>query len=65
MYLIDNITFSSDGQGVSPVFDEKGQLLGLGVGKLTSLFGEVKASVQNEGSLEDGLKQLPLTQLES
>lgn len=54
---IDNITFSSDGQGSIPVFDEKGQLLGLEVGKLTSLFGEVKASVQNEGvSLEDGLK---------
>lgn len=56
---IDNITFSSDGQGSIPVFDEKGQLLGLGVGKLTSLLGEVRASVKDEGiSLEDGLKTI-------
>ena len=46
---IDNITFSSDGQGSLPVFDEKGQFLGLGVGKLDSLFAEVRKSVNDEG----------------
>ncbi len=54
---IDNITFSSDGQGSLPVFDEKGQFLGLGVGKLDSLFAEVRKSVNDEGiPLADALK---------
>ena len=43
---IDNITFSSDGNGSMPVFD-KGKLLGLGICSVTSLYGEVKEAVKN------------------
>ena len=45
---IDNISFSSDGQGSLPVFNEKREFLGLGVGKCESLFREVRDAVLNE-----------------
>ena len=41
---IENITFSSDGNGSMPVFD-KGKLLGLGICSVSSLYGEVKEAV--------------------
>jgi beta-aspartyl-dipeptidase (metallo-type) len=44
-----HITFTSDGQGSLPVFDEGGHIAGLGVGKVTSLFQEVRRAVQEEG----------------
>ncbi len=44
----DRITFSSDGQGSLPVFNEKKELVGLDVGKVSSLFTEVKDAVLNE-----------------
>jgi beta-aspartyl-dipeptidase (metallo-type) len=44
----DRITFSSDGQGSLPIFNEKKELIGLGVGKVTSLFQEVQEAVLNE-----------------
>ena len=54
---VENVTFSSDGQGSLPVFDEKGEFIGLGVGKVTSLFDEVRNAVKNHGvSLETALK---------
>jgi len=54
---IENITFSSDGQGSLPEFDEKGKFLGLGVGKVASLFHEVRNAVVNEHiPLETALK---------
>ena len=54
---IENITFSSDGQGSLPEFDEKGKFLGLGVGKVASLFHEVRNAVVNEYiPLETALK---------
>ncbi|EGO65896.1 beta-aspartyl-peptidase [Acetonema longum] len=44
-----NITFSSDGQGSLPVFNEKRECIGLGVGKCTSLFDEVRDAVLKDG----------------
>ena len=42
---IENITFSSDGNGSMPVFD-KGKLLGLGICSVSSLYDEVKEAVK-------------------
>lgn len=42
------ITFSSDGQGSMPIFDRDGNFLGLGVGKVTSLYREVRDAVLQE-----------------
>lgn len=61
-YLIDNgaditkITFSSDANGSMPVFDEKGNLMGLGVGSIGTLFREVKYSISRDLKLEDAIK---------
>jgi beta-aspartyl-dipeptidase (metallo-type) len=41
----DRITFSSDGQGSLPVFNEKKQLIKYGVGKVVSNFNELKDAV--------------------
>lgn len=42
------ITFSSDGQGSMPIFDKDGVFLGLGVGKVTSLYREVRDAILTE-----------------
>jgi len=42
---IENITFTSDGQGSLPKFDEKGKYIGLGIGKVTSLYKEVRDAI--------------------
>ena len=42
------ITFTSDGQGSLPDFDEKGRLRGLEIGRVTSLFSEVRDAVLQE-----------------
>lgn len=42
------ITFSSDGQGSMPIFDKDGNFLGLGVGKVTSLYREVRDAILKE-----------------
>jgi beta-aspartyl-dipeptidase (metallo-type) len=44
-----NITFTSDGQGSLPDFDERGRLRRLDVGRVTSLFAEVRDAVRSEG----------------
>ena len=46
---INNITFTSDGQGSLPNFDERGQFVGLQLGRVTSLYREVRDAVKNEG----------------
>ena len=52
-----HITFSSDGQGSLPVFDEKGNFRHLGVGKVSSLYREMKDAVLKDGvRLADALK---------
>lgn len=43
-----NITFSSDGQGSLPKFDKEGNFVGLGVGKVISLYDEVKDAILDE-----------------
>lgn len=39
------ITFSSDGQGSIPIFSKNGEFAGLGVGKVSSLYREVRDAV--------------------
>lgn len=46
---IDRISFTSDGQGSVPVFDARGSFVGLGVGSVGSLFGEVRRAVVEGG----------------
>ena len=45
---LDNFTLSSDGQGSLPIFNEKKEYVGLGVGKSTSLLIGIKDCVFNE-----------------
>ena len=44
----DRITLSSDGQGSLPLFNEKKEYLGLRVGRVTSLFDEIRDAVMVE-----------------
>ncbi|MGE5199108.1 MAG: beta-aspartyl-peptidase [Rhodospirillaceae bacterium] len=44
-----SITFTSDGQGSLPGFDAAGRLQRLDVGRVTSLFAEVRDAVRDEG----------------
>lgn len=46
---VERLTFSSDGQGSLPIFNDKKEFIGLGVGKVTSLFREVQDAVMTEG----------------
>ena len=43
-----NITFTSDGQGSLPDFDAQGRMRRLDVGRVTSLFAEVRDAVRDE-----------------
>jgi beta-aspartyl-dipeptidase (metallo-type) len=45
---ISRITFTSDAQGSLPSFDENGNFTGLSVGKVASLYTELRDSVLNE-----------------
>ncbi|HYK71696.1 MAG TPA: beta-aspartyl-peptidase [Pseudoneobacillus sp.] len=54
---ISRITFTSDAQGSLPDFDENGELIGLKVGKVSSLYKEVRDAIINEGiSLETAIR---------
>lgn len=46
---IEQITFTSDGQASLPEFNEKGEFIGLQLGKVTSLFQEIRDAVLDEG----------------
>ncbi|WP_028399720.1 beta-aspartyl-peptidase [Ectobacillus panaciterrae] len=46
---VGHITFSSDGQASLPFFDSNGEYAGLQVGKVSSLYHEVRDSVLEEG----------------
>lgn len=46
---ISQITFTSDGQASLPDFDENGELIGLQIGKVSSLYEAVKEAVVTEG----------------
>lgn len=53
----ERIIFTSDGQGSLPVFNEKKEFIKLGIGKVTSLYNEVRDAVLNDGvALETALK---------
>ncbi|MGH4120299.1 beta-aspartyl-peptidase [Clostridium sp.] len=53
---IKNITFTSDGQGSLPDFDENGNYIGLKVGKCESLYKEVSDAIINENiSIENAI----------
>jgi beta-aspartyl-dipeptidase (metallo-type) len=53
----ERITFTSDGQGSLPSFDDQGRLKGLSVGRVTSLFDEVRDAVMQDGvSFDAALK---------
>lgn len=55
------ITFSSDGQGSLPIFDDRGKLTGLDVGKVTSLYETVCELIVHHGlSIEEAIK--PITE---
>ncbi|MEH6938563.1 beta-aspartyl-peptidase [Bacillus sp. JJ664] len=54
---IEQITFTSDGQASLPDFDEYGVLRGMKIGRVNSLYQEVKDAIINEGiPLEEALK---------
>ncbi|MGE1165783.1 beta-aspartyl-peptidase [Peribacillus simplex] len=54
---VGHITFSSDGQASLPFFNSHGEYAGLQVGKVSSLYHEVRDSVLKEGiPLETALK---------
>jgi beta-aspartyl-dipeptidase (metallo-type) len=45
---IDRITFTSDAQGSLPAFNERGEFIGLRIGKVNSLYKEVRDAVLHE-----------------
>lgn len=45
---IKNVTFSSDAQGSLPLFNDKGEHIGSGIGKISSLYDEVKDAILQE-----------------
>lgn len=52
-----HVTFSSDGQGSLPIFAPDGTFLGLGVGKMTSLYREMRDAYLVDGvALPDALR---------
>jgi len=63
---IKNITMSSDGNGSMPLFDEKGNVIGLLVSELDSLYREFKDMIMIEGiEITDALKILGENQARS
>ncbi|WP_280769353.1 beta-aspartyl-peptidase [Salipaludibacillus daqingensis] len=45
---IEQITFTSDGQGSLPRFDKNSKFIGLGIGKVVSLFNELRDAITEE-----------------
>lgn len=55
----DNVTLSSDGQGSMPIFNEKKEYVGIGIGNSSSLIKAIKDSVFNENiPLETALRAI-------
>lgn len=51
------ITFTSDGQASLPDFNDEGEFLGLQLGKVTSLYPEVRDAIVEEGiGIEDAIR---------
>ncbi|MGG7143941.1 beta-aspartyl-peptidase [Clostridium nigeriense] len=52
-----NVTFSSDGNGSMPTFDEKGRLIKVGICSVASLYGEVKECITTYNiPIDDAIK---------
>lgn len=56
------ISFSSDGQGSLPIFDDRGEFRGLTIGRVTSMKEVLRDAVRNEGVvLGDALRAVSTT----
>src|SRR5471030_3345568 len=54
---MENITFSSDGNGSMPKFDEEGYFMGLGICSVGTLYREVKFAITEKNvSIEQAIK---------
>ncbi|RBW67979.1 beta-aspartyl-peptidase [Bacillus taeanensis] len=54
---IEQITFTSDGQASLPAFNENGEFAGLQIGRVSSLYKEVKDAILTEGiAIETAIK---------
>ncbi|MGL4772842.1 MAG: beta-aspartyl-peptidase [Clostridium sp.] len=54
---IEHITFSSDGNGSMPLFDDEGKMVALGICSVDTLYREVKEAIINHDiSIEDAIK---------
>ena len=54
---VDHVTFSSDGNGSMPRFDDDGKVAGLGICSVDSLYREVKSAIKDYGvNIEDAIK---------
>lgn len=54
---ISHVTFSSDGNGSMPIFDEEGKIIKLGICSVKTLYGEVKECIKSYNmKIEDALK---------
>lgn len=54
---IENVTFSSDGNGSMPRFDKDGHLVGLGICSVSTLYREVKSAIQDHKvPIEDAIR---------
>ncbi|MCE5281556.1 MAG: beta-aspartyl-peptidase [Deltaproteobacteria bacterium] len=59
---IGSISFSSDGQGSLPVFSQANEYIGLGVGKVDTLFDEVRKAVRDHGvPLQEAIRVITTT----
>jgi len=56
--LEDNVTLTSDGQGSLPKFNDKKEFVGLQVGRVTSLYKEVRDAVLDGVPLEKAIKAI-------
>lgn len=58
---VDNVTFSSDGNGSLPIFDDKGKVIKVGICSVSSLYEEVKECISTyKIPIEEALKVITL-----
>lgn len=54
---IEHITFSSDGNGSMPMFNDDGKIIGMGICSVSTLYGEVKNCIRELGvPIEDAIR---------
>lgn len=49
---LSRVTLSSDGQGSLPVFDKEGNVIGIEIGRVTSLYGTVRECIEKNVPIE-------------